>query len=719
MKYIKKFAVGIGFLTAMLLWGFSQDLDVLHAEDIYTVSGNTIYVNMSTAQSPKDAIESALDYAKNNNSEGRIYTVQVPEGTYELNGPLHIFANTTLDVRGVTLKYTKESGNMIMLGSPKTNKNIATMGGYGTYKNISVLGGTWIGNDSNTSSLVRMAHARNVLFEGCVIQGGGCAHQMEVAAIEGFIVKNCTFRDMPETGAPGNQEALQLDMPCSEYVFSGIVLDGTPMKDVVVTGCTFENVSKGLGTHNMLIGRYHTNIQIKNNTFKNVEGECIVALNYRDCDIRDNKMSNCGAGITFAYFRAFSDDSESIKAVYTTIFDGKETINPQKMPDACTYISNNQISLSAEKNAKDNVGIRVYGYRLEQDMQAVGKGSSDVIPADDYYISNVNITGNVIKTCEYGICVSDTRNSTISGNEISNNDENSWGDGILVDAESKNISIQNNSVRNATRNGICVEGYSTARSIIGNTITASCYYGISLDNNSKVTGNIEKNTISRCDDNGINLNNVCQVKNISNNVISSCNWHGINVYNGSSVSGSISGNRISKSVQNGIFLNLDSTAKSITRNTLTENGKYAIALYEGSMVTKSISSNTITKNKRHAIQLNLDCSVDEIKSNKITNTKGKGICVQDDSTVWSAISNNKINTVTQEGIYIESSKNSLKINGNSIKKCSRTPIVINTTSKKKITIEKNTLFAQKGSKPVLVLNGKVKSDVKVSKKGKQ
>ena len=154
-------------------------------------------------------------------------------------------------------------------------------------------------------------------------------------------------------------------------------------------------------------------------------------------------------------------------------------------------------------------------------------------------------------------------------------------------------------------------------------------------------------------------------------------------------------------MQNGIFLNLDSTAKSITRNTLTENGKYAIALYEGSMVTKSISSNTITKNKRHAIQLNLDCSADEIKSNKITsfresdqircnkitNTKGKGICVQDDSTVWSAISNNKINTVTQEGIYIESSKNSLKINGNSIKKCSRTPIVINTTSKKKITIE--------------------------------
>ncbi|MDD6290479.1 MAG: right-handed parallel beta-helix repeat-containing protein [Lachnospiraceae bacterium] len=718
MKYVKKFVLGIEILAAVLLFSFIHDLDVVHAETGYTVSGNTIQVNMSTAQSPKDAIDSALSYAQNNYSEGRIYTVKVPEGTYELEGTLHIFANTTLDVRGVTLKYTKDNGNMIMLGTPKTNKNIATMGGYGTIKNVSILGGNWVGNNVNTSSLVRMAHARNVLFEGCVIQGGGCAHQMEVAAIEGFIVKNCTFKDMLQTNAPGNQEALQLDMPCSEYVFSGIILDGTPMKDVVVTGCTFENVSKGLGTHNMLIGRYHTNIQIKNNTFKNVEGECIVALNYRDCDIRENKIINCGAGITFAYFRPFANDSDSIKAIYTTIFDGKETINPQKLPDACTYISNNHISLSSDRYATDHTGIRVYGYWLEQDQQAVGKGSSDVIPANNYYISNVNVTGNVIKTCGYGIHLSDTRDSTVSGNKISNHDENSWEDGILVDAESKNISIQNNSVQNATRNGICIDDYSSVRRISGNKITESMYYGISLHDNSKVTGNIDKNTISKCDDNGINLNDVCQVKNITNNVISSCSWHGINVYDGSSVSGTISGNKISKSGQNGIFLNLDSTAKSITKNTLTENQKYAIALYEGSQVENSISSNIISKNKRHAIQLNLDCAVNEIKSNKITNTKGKGICIEDDSTVWSTIASNRIETATQEGIYIQSIRNSLTIKGNTIKKCSRSPIVINTASKKKITIEKNSLTVKKGKNPVLVLKGKVKSDVKVAKKGK-
>lgn len=712
MKYVKKFIVGIGILAAVLFFGWGCNLEILRAEVSYTVSGSTININMSTEQSPRAAIDSALSYAQNNYKDGQIYTVKVPKGTYELDGTLHIFSNTRLDVRGVTLKYTKETGNMIMLGNPKNNKDIETMGGYGTIRNVSILGGNWVGNNGNTSSLVRMAHARDVLFEGCVIQGGGCAHQMEVAAIEGFGVKNCTFKDMQQTNSPGNREALQLDMPCSEYVFSGIILDGTPMKDVVVSGCTFENVSKGLGTHNMLIGRYHTNIQIKNNTFKNVEGECIVALNYRDCDIRENKIINCGSGITFAYFRPFSNDSNSIKAVYTTIFDGKETINPQKMSDACTYISNNQISLSPDCNTTEYTGIRVYGYWLEQDQQAEGKGSSDVIPANNYYISNVNVTGNVIKTCGYGIHLSDTRDSTVSGNTIRNYDENSCEDGILADAESKNIAIQNNSVQNATQNGIAIDDYSSVRNISGNEITASMCYGISLNNNSKVTGNIEKNTISKCGDNGINLKDVCRVQNIINNVISSCDWHGINLYNRSSVGGTISGNKILKSWQNGIFLNLDSTVKSITKNTLTENQKYAIALYEGCQVEKSISSNTISNNKRHAIQLNLDCAVNEIKSNRITNTKGKGICIENDSTVRSTVASNKIDKAIQEGIYIQSIRNSLKIKGNTIKNCSRTPIVINTDSKKKITIEKNIFIVKKGKTQVHVLKGKVKSDVK-------
>jgi hypothetical protein len=108
----------------------------------------------------------------------------------------------------------------------------------------------------------------------------------------------------------------------------------------------------------------------------------------------------------------------------------------------------------------------------------------------------------------------------------------------------------------------------------------------------------------------------------------------------------------------------------------------------------------------------LDCTADKINSNKITNTKGKGILIEDGSTVWSSISSNTINTASQEGIYVNSSRNSLTIKGNSIKKCSRSSIVINTVSKMKITISKNSIITTKGKKPLLVIKGKVKSDIK-------
>jgi parallel beta-helix repeat protein len=529
---------------------------------------------------------------------------------------------------------------------------------------------------------------------------------MEVAAIDGLTVKNCTFKDMAGNDSSGKKEALQLDVVCSSYAYKNTILDGTPMKNVIITGCTFQNVPRGVGTHSMLLGSYHTNIEITDNVFENVDGECIVALNYKNCTIRGNKMKNSGAGIIFQFFKP------NVSAVYNTIQDGTVTYSGSVEHDSDSIISNNEISINTSKYASEYVGIRIYGYNLEQDTVASGNGSSDLIPKGDYYVSNVRIVGNTIKTCGNGIHLSDARDCTVIGNKITNIDENSWDDGILVDEDSKNISIQKNEVKNSTRYGIRLENYSSATSIYGNTVSASIYYGISVNNNSKVTGNIEKNTIKNCDDNGICIQEYSRVKNISNNTITSCDWHGITLYDGCEVTGNITGNKISKCGQNGIFLNLESSAKSVTKNTLTQNGKYAIALYDGSQVTNSISSNTISKNKFHAIQLNLDCTADKINSNKITNTKGKGILIEDGSTVWSSISSNTINTASQEGIYVNSSRNSLTIKGNSIKKCSRSSIVINTVSKMKITISKNSIITTKGKKPLLVIKGKVKSDIK-------
>jgi pectate lyase len=67
--------------------------------------------------------------------------------------------------------------------------------GYDGFRNITVRGGTLVGNDKNKSCLIRMAHATNVTFDGVTFSGGAGSHQMEVAAIDGLVIKNCTFQD--------------------------------------------------------------------------------------------------------------------------------------------------------------------------------------------------------------------------------------------------------------------------------------------------------------------------------------------------------------------------------------------------------------------------------------------------------------------------------------------------------------------------------------------
>ena len=96
-------------------------------------------MNISDTSTAFTSIDAALAYAHENYRDDRIYTVKVPAGSYKLNGTLHIYGNTTLDVTDVKFQCIKESGNMLMLGKPSYNKNESVMGGYGTVKNMALI----------------------------------------------------------------------------------------------------------------------------------------------------------------------------------------------------------------------------------------------------------------------------------------------------------------------------------------------------------------------------------------------------------------------------------------------------------------------------------------------------------------------------------------------------------------------------------------------------
>jgi parallel beta-helix repeat protein len=649
----------------------------------YTIDGTNITISGVTEGIVGRQINNAIDYAWSlSQTNGSVYTITVPAGSYSLERTIHVYGNIRLDLTGVTLTYTASAmsdvsgnayGNMLMFGDSEINKNPAIMSGFGTYSNITVVGGTFSGMSTNTSSLVRMAHCSNVTFEGCTFDGGGCAHQVEVCAIDGFTMKNCVFQNMKGNGTDEKQEALQLDIPCADYVFGGTVLDGTPMKNISVTGCTFQNVPRGVGSHSMITGYYFENVDISNNTFINVAEEAIVALNYINCTIQNNTITDCGAGILFQTFKP------DVKGVYSTVDNGNTPVSGTIITDTNSVIANNKITIVSSKDADESVGIKVYGYNLEKDTRSTGIGAQkqnsgvgDLIKAGNYYAGNVTIKNNEITTCGHGIHLEDAYDCEISSNTIKSTEKagKNAHDGIMIEFASKNITVSGNTIEKAARYAILVQNSSKVASITGNTIKKS-------------------------------------------------NNFAINLYNGSSVTGRISNNKISGTKNNAIILNAKSTAKEISGNTIKDTTGKGIYIYDSSSVTGKVSKNTITTCSDCGIKLEKKSSVKEISDNTITDTKERGIMLHDNATVTGQISGNTIKTAKKEGININSAGNDFTVIGNTVSGCKSWPIIMNNVSTKyTITFAGNTLTSSKNYAAIQIAGGKAELYENTLKKGK-
>lgn len=646
----------------------------------YSVSGAQIVVNAVSGEDITKVLDDALKDARDLATDAAPITVVLPSGTYKLSNNLHIYSNTVLDLGGSTIQYVgTESHNMLLAGTNgsyngQANYNeSAACSGYGGFRNITIKNGTWQSSDTNTSTIVRVAHATNVIFEKLVFTGGACEHQVEVAAIDGFYVRDCTFKDFGKTGTDtsdkNKQEALQLDIPCHSDVFKAYYADGTPMKNVEITGCTFANVPRGVGTHTMLYGAYHENIKINNNVFTNVLEEAIVGLGYYNCEIKGNQINDCGAGILFQYFKK-SDDSASI---YTTIFDGKQPYTGAIRNDAATEISGNTIKTKYSVTCSEIQGIKVEGRYLAKDVRG---GDKKIVPAGDYYISGVVIKDNPsIVTAGFGIHMINARNSAVMNNAniqssgVSSKDpEKDKYDGIFIEDRSANIAVTGNGISNMPRNGIFVQESANVSEVTGNTIANCAAKGINFFNNSGSTGAISGNVISGCGNGGILVSTGSAAGDIAGNQIAGVSGDaGITVYKNSTV-GNIADNVITnmgtdadKNYCHGIKLTTEAASGTISGNQILKgSGKYAagngVLVYNKSKVNGAITANTVQKTADIAVSVSTSSTVSgDISSNNIASTDKSGIFVYKSSKVGGDISSNTITTAKENGIYITGS----------------------------------------------------------------
>lgn len=571
-----------------------SDSAVMELSEEKAASPTVITIGANGYEANRAGFQKAFDFIQEQNKKGNqaIYTVSVPAGTYSIDAPLYLYSNTHLALApGAVMKNTGIGTSLLRLG-----RDGEIYSGTSGFRNITIEGGTWTAEFRDGSSLLRMAHGKNIVIKNAVFQDVKNEHHIEAAGIDGFTVTGCTFSGYVKTIESDEllMEALEIDIMGGEKFFPGYEkYDYTPMTNVTVSNNVFKNLFRGVGTHSLVRGSYFENIKVQNNRFENIADYAVLATNYRNSSIAGNTMVNVGAGIYFCNVQTLGRMVTPAPALKFNT-------------DSQSRIEKNTITLKAVNQTVNRCGIRAEG------------------DEGNYIIRSLTITGNTINasTGGHGILGSYIKDCTISGNAVTGKNTLSKAYKGIRLTYSANVPISGNTVKNMSDHGITVTDKSQSCPISKNNVSGSKGAGIIVTEGSKGCS-------------------------ISGNQISSNQENGISVSEGGS--SGISGNRVSSNKGTGISVSGSSTPVAVSKNTVEKNSKYGISIGKGTGY--SVADNgKISENGRHGIYFS-GCSNVEAVRNKVTSNKKSGI-VMSKVTGGRVESNSSVSSNKESGIIL-------------------------------------------------------------------
>lgn len=445
------------------------------------------------------AIQKALNLANKEADDSHCVTVRIPAGTYKISKTLKIYSNTKLVVdENATILRSFHSGALI--------RNAAEGGGYGGDHNILIDGGIWDGNTSEynavtTFSNIRIGHANNVVLRNMTVLNNKNGHHMEIGGVQGLTVEGCYF-----SGYMGSllKEAIQLDVMNSAELFTGFEpFDDTPCDNVIIQNCTFRSLPRAIGSHSAVVGKYYTNVTIRNNTFSDISNICMVLYNYRDCTVTGNTITDSGAGITFNYM-----SDEDFKHYFYPL-SGFSNAKSNITDNANTLIDNNSITVKQTTLQYQPFAIKIFGKYVSSD--------TNFYPASDYKVSNVQISSNTIRTANRAISMQNVYDSVISGNDISINSESGSIECDLIYATyCYGIDFKENKITDSLKSALRTDDASDI-TVKGNTFSDNTELAVIMKNTSDSA--VSKNTVKNSGTGGIKAGDGCSKLTVSGNII--------------------------------------------------------------------------------------------------------------------------------------------------------------------------------------------------------
>ena len=490
------------------------------------------------------AVQFALNDAADHATADSPYTVVVPRGDYEMRGAMRIFSNTTLDLRGVTMRRDGAgAGNMLRVGSE--DKVDTGVTGY-AYENIHLIGGVFDGGFGE-NTIIKAFHTRNFTMDEVTLLNEKEGHMTEFAGVDGLTIRGCVFENQQLT--PGNYgyEAIQLDVLHPFHVANGRSED-LPMTNVLIEKCMFADMPRAIGSHTAVHNRPHDNITIRGNFFTDMSSIAIQGHNWTNVNITKNIIDNAPRGITvYAEPGGCTYLSSKLAAKGNTDSHASDAYQaPGKANITIAYNILTNIGTSADGYASySSQGIAVLGEKLDTTSPVDGNDESGGLPPGDYYIDGASIHDNIIDVRGNGIRLEDVRNTSVTDNEI--------------------VCSKNTVHTNDNYYGIVVRANASASTVSYNNISGAEVNGIQIDGGKggKVN-NVRFNRISNCGKYGIGIYDMSIDKIEDNDIMNTKN---IGLFATDCTLSNVRWNRIRNCSDAGIWLTSTTTATTIKSNT--------------------------------------------------------------------------------------------------------------------------------------------------------
>ena len=708
------------------------------------VSENVYEVTVTPGCTDQD-IQALLNL--NANGQYSELLINFPAGEYKLDSTLFVYSNTTLKAASGSHFVKQQASGALLEG-----KLVNDQGGYNTVTNITVDGGIWDSSPlldyKDGIESFRFIHASNVTIKNAEFKNvPNGSHFIVFAGVADSKVENCSFHGYGtntknENGTIKPKEAIQIDIAHDNELVPTIQTvkwDDLACKNITISGCSFSECPRAIGSHTGVKGVFHDGIQITGNTITGMEDAALKLYNYMNTTISGNTITG-GVEAIVVYTELSGSKDGDLKAP----LNGVVTASPSNYN---IVIQNNTISDVKLSGKQWGDAIRVSGSESKP-MPGITITGNTISNVERYGIfvtqaPSTNVSGNtIIGSAKHGILLEKKcTNSAVNGNKITNSGESgialyTGSDGTLVSGNtvetpadngiylyqvngctvgvdgtnfntitspkvsgvyvtqnSANNSINCNSIQNATKDGIVI--YKSANnSVNSNSVQSAGKDGIWV---SKATGTaVDGNTISAASD-GIDINSASLGTVVKNNVIESAGECGIWL-TGKSTGCSISGNTIKK-------------------YSVTAKKKNAIGVYQSggtnSKNTAKIEKNVITGTRKttgkDAVRISKSDYV-KITGNTITSADGYGIYLYQCKN--NAVSSNKITKSKKGGIYATTSCTKVKIQKNTVKSAGDTSIMVYKSPS--ATVSNNTVTTSKTKKGIYISNSN-KTTIKSNK----